>query len=500
MALDGCVQKNTCGIIKTLIDDAVMAPFVKMTLSNGEGNTITVGNNSNPREDGGPSKNHTVIRSFKYGFTTAGGGGGFRMEIEVTDEAGGSLSTFVNRMVNSKNPDKWKKGSQVNVQWGWIGGRCDSGDDFFPSTSHTAFLHRVNSTFANGLMKFNLEATDITPIAFQAVTDGHQGQDDQPVPLKEAIRKLCSKYNVSVRFLRPFTLEEWNFGGPALNGGQGDPDYPKDVWRENSQNFVQTIMNWIANAGVTTDKGRGISPAFNSQRPLGSNEELVLWEDEGTTNRKEYVEGCSRSLGTYIVNGGKQSSVLSFNPQIEFFFWAANQSSGGSSTTANQQLSEQDKNDPTASGAIKMGAPTFNVNTDNANRIHGTSLAYSETVKAQKEHALANMSVQPIKAELRVQGDPSLATPILMRGSFVSLVVLNPFHIQSENSGCGDWLQIDPCHAVLTNKNWMITGAFHEVKEGSYTTTIQLSLDAPCSNIACGMPLGASPDGFRIDD
>jgi hypothetical protein len=466
-----------------------------MTIADVNGNKISVGNRSSP------PTNHAVIKSFKYGNTTAGGGGGYRMEIEVADEAGGSFATFMNRMVSVFDVSRMQGKNWVHVQWGWIGGKCP-GDTYFPSTSHTALLLRINSTFAHGLMKFNLEATDITTVAFQATTNDNYGKDDQPIPLKQAITQLCQKYGVKVEFLRPNTLEEWNFSDPATNGGRGDSSFPKDVVRTNSQDFVTIICNWIANAGVKTDRGHGIVPAFNSRREPGNEtDHLILWENP-VPKCGEVVDGCKFSLGTYIVNGGKESSVLSFNPQIEPIFGHQNESGGGSSTTKNEQKNE--KGDPECNygpqDGPKRGQPTYNVNTDNANRIYGTLLGYQKSRDAQVAHARAAIPFKPIKCELKIQGDPSLADPVQLNGKFVSLVVVNPYHIQAGVDGdCGDWLQADPCNVVASNKNWMIMGSYHEVKEGSYTTTLQLSLANPGSDISFGMPLGASPNGFIVN-
>ncbi|MGL1636394.1 hypothetical protein ACSTJT_23245, partial [Vibrio parahaemolyticus] len=81
-----------------------------------------------------------------------------------------------------------------------------------------------------------------------------------------------------------------------------------------------------------------------------------------------------------------------------------------------------------------------------------------------------------------------------------SIVVINPFHIQDVGGeDCGEWLQAETCNAVLSNRQWLVLGTSHEIKEGSYTTTIKVRLDAPGTDISIGEPLGGDPDGHTVN-
>jgi hypothetical protein len=359
-------------------------------------------------------------------------------------------------------------------------------------------LSKIAATFTHGLMKFTLEGIDVTAQASEGAIDKSYGTDKDPMPLKTAINLLCVKHSVKVYFWRPNTKEEWEFGDPN-KGGKGDKNYPKGVWRENSQNLIQTIMNWIA--PYKTDKDKGVTPSFNSKRPPGSQEELILWE--GFAPRcGEIVDPCDPkvTIGTYIVNGSKFSPVISFNPTFNWHFGAINQSGGASSQVSNQQKPEQgipncDFGKP---DHVQKGNPTFNPVTDDAIRIYGTKRALTATQNSQAEHARANISANSISAELKVQGDPLLADPIFLTGKFCSVIFINPFHIQ-KTSTCGDWLQAEPCNSMLSNRAWIVLGSYHEIREGSYTTTIKLQLPAPGVDISVGEPLGADPKGGKIN-
>src|SRR6185437_8328740 len=104
-----------------------------------------------------------------------------------------------------------------------------------------------------------------------------------------------------------------------------------------------------------------------------------------------------------------------------------------------------------------------------------------------------------ITAELKIQGNPAFADPILFTQRTISIIVINPFHIKRGiDNECGDWLQAETCNKVLSNKRWWVTGVVEDIREGSYTTTLKVRLDAPGVDVSFGEPLGASESGFEI--
>jgi hypothetical protein len=142
---------------------------------------------------------------------------------------------------------------------------------------------------------------------------------------------------------------------------------------------------------------------------------------------------------------------------------------------------------------------TYATQTDDATYINGPKNAMTILQQGQAANTRANVSFNSIEAELKIQGDPTFADPIFTVGKTLALLVINPFHVDDSGGGsCGDWTQAETCNAVLSNKNWIIMGSHHEIKEGSYTTIIKVRLPAPGADISVGQPLGADPTGYVI--
>lgn len=471
-----------------------MAPFIELTVLGDGTGKITVGNQSMPSR-----RNHAAVKSLKYGHTAGGGGGGLELDVEVADEAGGSFAMFMDHIVSVQDFDRIRNRNWMKAKWGWIEASCDGTTQALRFTEHTLNLINIEFSYQHGMMKYMLKGLDESAVAFESSVDETFGTDESPLALKQAIISICDRYSCSVQFLRPRTLEEWNFGDSAARGGAGDPTFPKQCFKSHSENFIQAIMRWIT--PYRTDRELGITPAFNSQLPPGSHNQLILWESFAPRCGEEL--GCDRSIGTYIVNGGKNSPVISFQPNIKWTFGGLNRSSGASSTYADEQPAETGDPDcdsgPNGPDDPNQGNRTFNIVTDDAVNVYGTRTSLQETMRAQVEHTRANVSRGTIEAELKIQGDPLLAAPVDMVGKTCSIVVINPFHIQDlGNDDCGDWLQVESCNPVLSNRQWMILGTSHEVKEGSYTTTIKLTLAAGGSEISVGEPLGGDSGGYVI--
>lgn len=500
--LEGC-STFCCDPVKNLIDSEVNSPFIIITVPGPDGNTITVGNESQPQKRNQRQKrNHACVKSLKYGHTAGNGGGGFALEVEITDEAGGAFATFINSMVTSLKPEDNSTCNWINAKWGWIESNCDGIDVVKSWTVHTLLLQSIEFQFINGLMKFNLKGIDMSLLAFQTVIDDAYGADGITISLKDAIKEICRPYNITVEYRRPDEPDKadaWNFMSAAANGGQGDPDAAPSRYLANGQNFIQAIMRWVT--PYRTDRDLGITLSFSSKIKPGEPNKLILWEDWiphcGAINSK-----CG-SIGTYIVNGGNNSPVISFQPNLKWQFGMLSRSGEAISPVKNESSPQESDNDCEVeddTSPVKLGVKTFNIVTDDAIAVYGTQTALKETKKSEAEHSRANCSFNNVEAELRVQGDPQLADPVFLVGKRVSIVVINPYHIQDVGSfDCGDWLQAETCNSVLSNRSWIVKGTSHEIKEGSYTTTLKVQLPSPGSELSIGDPFGGDSDGFVID-
>jgi hypothetical protein len=231
---------------------------------------------------------------------------------------------------------------------------------------------------------------------------------------------------------------------------------------------------------------------------------LVLWED-GQTKCDEVM--CGKSMWTYVVNGGACSPVIQFNPKIKFPIGMVKRQGGdmdSKMTTKSAKESDNDKCnfDDTLPGDDKIhsGLVTINVLNESDVRIHGKDAAKIKRA-ADKLHTRANieLTISSIDADLVVQGDPTFDDPKKMRYSFVSIVVINPFHLN--DSLCPEWqpaLATSACNEVLSNSNWRVQAVSHEIRLGSYTTTIHVQLVTPGGQVNKDLPLGASPNGFKM--
>ena len=105
-------------------------------------------------------------------------------------------------------------------------------------------------------------------------------------------------------------------------------------------------------------------------------------------------------------------------------------------------------------------------------------------VRLWARHAHAVVSIRRRHARPgAAQGNPEFSGNNYLKGKKVSIVVINPFFINSYGNACGDWLASPGCNPVYSNKNWIVMGAEHSISEGSYITTLKINLPAPGSDI-----------------
>lgn len=183
------------------------------------------------------------------------------------------------------------------------------------------------------------------------------------------------------------------------------------------------------------------------------------------------------------------SPVISFTPSAKWAYGALHANSGGtggpfnSKTHPNKPMpGMEDATDGCSGTQVTLPFDTSTRDT------WSPSLAHSKLQEAASKYDKANRRMDSIEAELRIQGDPEIAGIQKMYGRTVSLVIINPFHLNGRN--CGDWLARPGCHPVYSNKSWEVIGIDHSIKEGSYVTTLKIVLAAPGSDIGPNEPFG----------
>jgi hypothetical protein len=179
------------------------------------------------------------------------------------------------------------------------------------------------------------------------------------------------------------------------------------------------------------------------------------------------------------------SPVLAFNPVIRWHFLLGLKA-GGTSIPISGYQRKYIEGLNTTGCAISGGRSVTSTGTsgsDNMAQQNNPDLAAQES---NMLHTAGNLMIHAIEAELRVQGDPSdwLCSPIFGYGRCVGIIFINPSFLMdgADEADCPIFsIQkgTSVCNSFLTNKGWFIKGVEHQIKEGSYITTLKLALPAP---------------------
>jgi len=506
------------GSVKKPLDAEVLAPWVEVRVA-GTNDTISVSNQSSRR-----FQNKAVIKSFQYGQDNGSG-----VVISIMDEEGGAFHKFFTKMMSNMSEAGQKY--QVIVQFGWQFSTCNGGSPKKQSRSslHHFLLIKVDVKFDKGYT-FVLQAVDQMKIGLEGTTNVIVGTDKEPVALGDALDQLfaagCPPAKVQYHWRNAST-------------GKHEQKTAKEFWKQDYKRpydskglaAYKAAKHWISMAGAVTKNDKGVRFEWHDTDPDPT---IAIWED-GSPKPSETVSRATgkvgnNHLGTYIVNGGYCSPVIEFNPQVKWsFMWAANTGGHHDRTTA-RGLKQKDHNDAKLNDACQEesrgGLLSIVAADDGSVRIHGTDNAGNAVMEADSKHTRANRNYEPITAELRIQGDPTLDHPFVMKQAHVSLIVINPFFLQAGTvqtrrtssglisteigpaapGGCPEWvpsgttgsLANSTCNESFSNFKWYVFGIHHDIKPGSYTTTLKLTLPAPGSTIDWDKLLGGNASGARM--
>jgi len=522
--LTNCYQPAArgCGIKKP-IDSEGLAPYVKICFppipGEEDGGSFEVGTDSPddlideaPRpplsvgNDSNPDYNFAVIKSFQYGASDGNGA-----EVEIVDEEGGSFNLFVKKLVKVL-PNANNYG--VMVRWGWIKSKCAGTKCTLSSSPHYFLILNINISYEKGLISFKLELLDMMTPLFETRASDAFGEDGggAGLPVQEAIRELFKKTTPAIKSVSFISAETAanTFGCPPNNcllgpGGclfqnldapctfEANADdiefvnaHGEAPWEAKGMNPLEAVRSWL-NTEITK-KNKGVIIFWDSTCPKS---QLIIMEDPLPDCWKD-VDGLpfSRNIGTYIVNGGAESPVLSFSPQIKFTFATAANAGGGQDSESAEEVRPEpaDRTCPENEGRDDppgSGSNTFITIPRHFIERHGDNPKLAARAIAANEKA--NKMYENIEAELTIQGDPSLDDPFVIKTKTVAIWVINPIHLLQWNTSAGacpiwTYLTGPPCNGILSNNNWFIKGVAHDIKEGSYTTTLKLYLPAPCQN------------------
>lgn len=467
------------------------APIVEVII--GGSTYITVGNQSFP------SQPHTaVIKSFEFGFIDSP-----EMKIEILDEAGGRFKILVDSLVKCAKTATGI-GTEVKARWGWTMTMCDGTKKVLWSPWVKGILYQIEINYSQGKIKFNLTVRTVETIHEAMREDRTYGEDDKKMHLEDAIEQLCMiEPPVLVRFCRRNQAGKLECGKGMFKWVKFGKFGPKAIWQADNESRYATISKWLEPYRIDDGSpfGKGIIMVMD---PLDK-DLLILLQDPGP-NPGEPATSCTSSIGSFIVNGGKCSPVIEFNPT---FNWAAGYGSfaAGGSTQSTERtditLKEDAKWDCQESPHGENVGPQQEVTiTQQASDTYPKGEGQIETNKSQQAHLKASritdVNVHPIKADLKILGDPRPQFVIINQwlGKTIGIIAINPFYISgSVNGGCGDWTAKPLCNEILSNKGWVVQGINHAIKEGSYTTTLKVFLPTPGIEIAHPDPLGGGGAG-----
>lgn len=487
---DFCLSSYQCGGVKKTVDvdlskpgiygAAVYTPFIEITFRGTE-QFLVVGNHSSP-----PFNHKAMITSWQYGTSTGTGGCG--MKVEITDEGG----YLYNQIVQGLNKDLTKVLSPTTgaggcfCRFGWIVKNCDGSTDTIHNEQFScqegggtlSFLPmNVETNFEGGVIKFVLEATDLFVRSFDARLQEQFGDDANKMPIKDALREVFTqrdpKFN-NVRYFNKEGQEGLEFKSENMEDGY------KSTHQAEQESNVSCARKWLNSTRSKDDKGCLIiyDPCNN---------DVIIHEDPNSE------KCCDKSIGTFVVNGGNKSPVISFNPSIKWPI-GVNAGSGGtpsgSATGASDYKSSEDK--PTPSRIQDTGVQTSpNIQGDQNlwRNPEDQPLKTRDNMTVHNKATKVYEQVEAIEAELKVMGDPRWVQPVFLTGKWLSLVVIDPYYLAEDGNGC-EWISNPTCNAILSNKKWMIMGVDHQITSGSFVTTFKIQLLTPNVNYPGGAPFG----------
>jgi len=374
----------------------------------------------------------------------------------------------------------------MQVKWGWACTPCATAKEKMPKSDCHYFLPTaLQINYSNGGFKYILEGEDTAQKTFQTNMDNVYPEVGGKMKLKDAViqawKDSTPSTEVSFRRRVPGTKTMSIIDEPFVTT-HGQPVVSN--WPCGGINTMSAVVKW--KAPYKTDKGYGLKPMFNNET---STPHIMYVESGCKTVNKTIFDLCER---TYIVNGGKHSPVISFNPTIA---WTpqvtAEAYGGGAGSTATgasiKRKASQEDNDCIVVGAAKnVGERTAIPPTEQVVDNEGPDNAQKATDEGMNAQANANNNfTEPLNAELIVEGDPEMDRALMWFEKYISIVVVNPFHPVVVRQGSkgqiknSEWLANPTCNPILTSKTYRITKINHDMKEGSYTTTISVDDATP---------------------
>ena len=209
----------TCVSLVPVQTGAVVSPFVILTIIKNN-NIYTIGNISSPQRSPLGAVNQAAIKSFDFAFAN-----GYKVEIEIVDEEGGTFSLFVqeNLLIAPGDAGNSKANAQMKFQFGWIKTNADG--SVSRNSSDPIFMNilEINTNYESGRIYFKLSGVDDISISDNVKLFSNIGTEAQKVNLDDAI-KVAFNANGNNNIQPIISVGPPYIGSSALNtmtnGGQ----------------------------------------------------------------------------------------------------------------------------------------------------------------------------------------------------------------------------------------------------------------------------------------
>lgn len=498
-----------------------LAPWVAIdfidwtTNEDGPYAAITVSNWSSLSTD---PKNAAVIKSFSLG-----GSDGTEAKVTIHDTQGGCFEEFMKHIYgdwmclkNQENSTKVK----MKLQFGWAKNDCGNALKKNASHCYELFVHHIDANYSDGKFVFDIIAHDLCAVSFQGgVALELGGTGDKGMHLLHAIHKLwCDSAPPNIAKIT-FKLsvggsnQTYTYDPNKLN----KPDAPpipklfdadneaeqqfgrKGMYIVQSQDKMAATMRWVAES--KSINGRPWDIKYNADGDEAPGGELQFWEIERPMcfdESDEYFN--SMSIGSFIVNGSSSSPVIEFNPKFNWQFAVLAAAGGTTSRDELNSTKEEGSKHPgeqcmPAENVEGAGQITQIVKSENDIDQGKTGKEVAETEALHKK-GLKIDNFSKISADLVIVGDPNFWPPNASRSKFITIVMINPFHLIPKGDN-GEWLAYPPCNAILSNKGWQVLSVNHSIDAGKFVTTIGVELAAPGVDTPAGQRLGGWNKGWQ---
>lgn len=476
----------------------VLSPYVIVEMQN-SGRKITVGNESAPSY-----KNEAMIVDFEFGWREAP-----ICRFTVMSVGNSSFKDFMAMLITDfrcQVPDKCIQ-NMATLEFGWIWEKCDGSVSKIPSVQLYLYLFAVHCHFQNGKFLYEITASNIFDKHIEArANDIHGEEGKNEKYFADAVRETLTKGQPHCAAV---SFDKVSDDGQRLvklkfANDDGDPERGmKGVWRVNGTDKLNACQGWIGQ--ISTQDNKSVVVFYDCTVPNGGQVRII--EDTSPPCKKGV--NWSLSIGTYVVNGGKCSPVIEFNPKFDWSFVNLFSQGGGwtdhskTTKTAHNQLegvpgcTTLSKKEIPNTGAIHHITPTQN----QENKFVKDAAVEAAKSRSQQLRTYNLLITGNIEADLVIVGDPNLTIwgkppngmPLLNRP--VQIVFLNPFNLRDGTDRCGFWVAEPPCNDVISNRGWLIKGVTHKITGGKFHTILNLRLPAPGSEFDVGSPLGGPGSG-----